>query len=182
MGIQPEPIVAGSSCSLCYPVGVTPKYLKIFFSGIQRGNSWHSGLIFPPNGYTDLVQDPAKPCAWISDGSGGYTVRISHISSSSFLTCISSVGRTIFTKRIFDQCVMAFENALSLPSSGPYYGGSAHISTATALKAVSDLVGPADDPNPRWENFPVSDSQTVVRYAGKRDASNLHILFDLPYP
>lgn len=45
---------------------------------------------------------------------------------------------------------------------------------ADLVKSVTPMI----DPDPRMECFPMADEKIVIRYAGKRDATNIYIKVD----
>jgi len=59
--------------------------------------------------------------------------------------------------------------------------GVAGVSKTSCLFSLANIitrVTPLIDPDPRMECFPMDDKHVAVRYAGKRDATNIMIKFD----
>lgn len=182
MGIIPDPVTPGLNCLTCFSAGETPSYLKVFFSGIQRGNTWYEALGMPPNGYYDLQQNPSYPCFYYDTVAGWPQCHFRMYAAQSQLFFKPGPFHTCFTKTYNTKCIFEFENFYQGASGNDFYSGWGHVLVPEQLASIVELVTPLADPDPRLENFPVSDSQTVVRYAGKRDATNINILFDTPYP
>lgn len=182
MGIIPDPVPAGLNCAICFDPGETPSVVKVFFSGIQRGNNWVPAMGPAPNGYFDLIQNPASPCFYFRAGGGWPTIGFRMFAGQSQLFYKPGPFWNCFTKTENFACIFEFENFFQGAAGNDFYGGNGHVAVPMQLAAVVELLTPINDSNPRLENFPVSDSQTVIRYAGQDDATNISIKFDTPLP
>lgn len=180
MGIQPQPTEFGNDCLACFSAGETPKWLKCFFAGIERGNNWFPAAGEPPNGYHDLLQKPGSPCTWNDDPPVFPSVTYTISGANSFLSCRTSIPVTAFISNPAVGCVQGFSNNFSTPVGNIFYGGWGHVITSIQIASIIELVTPLADPNPRMEYFPVSATQAVVRYAGKRDSTLVCMLVDSP--
>lgn len=189
MGVIPVPTEYGTDCPICFPLGKTPKYVKCFFSGIQMGEWWHGGLPSPPNGYFDLEADPARYCIWVISKPGPWAIEWKLMDTYSRLVCWTQSVYAFESQRDGVLCASHFGNDNIYPDIEYYYGGSGYItvpgtikgggvSTIIPLSSIITKVTPIFDPDPRLECFPVPDEKIVVRYAGKRDGTNIAIKFD----
>jgi len=124
MGIPPPPEY-GNDCPVCWPAGMTPKYVYIDFVGIQRGALGVPPWPDPPNGTWKLEQT-IEPCKWYS-----------LIDPFQFWYQVDLPG-TLIAANVFDvpfcfvnenpaDCIVAGDNDLVNPA-GFYYGGSAKVS------------------------------------------------------
>lgn len=175
---MPAHLHYGDDCLDCYHPGKTPLTFKVFFSGIKRGHLWHSGLPVSPNGYWDLRQVPEHPCRWVLDMISPFDIiyRIGAPTNSIAFSFNVTVG--IFRSGFRTGCRTGFTNDYEFPIGNHYYGGSCHVETPAAVADIIKSITPMIDPDPRMELFPIDDEVFVVRYAGKRDATNINIKFD----
>jgi len=180
MGIIPVPNEWGNNCSACFPVGETPKRLKCFFSGIERGDNWLPAAGKPPNGYHDLLQSDGNPCTWNDDPPTWPSITYTVSAVASFLSCRTTMFATAFISNPGSGCKRGFSNNFKTPVGNIFYGGYAAVITPFNMAAMIAKVTPLADPDPRMEFFPISSSQGVLRYAGKRDATNINFLIDIP--
>jgi len=178
MGIMPDDPVYGHNCALCFAIGRTPSTLKCMFGGVERGWAWQPAYGMPPNGYWDLINDEVFPCLWTHGAPPWPQIRFLLQDGQSTLGCKPDHFRTAFSGRVFENCKYHFENLLQGPAGNAFYGGHAHVITAADMATSIKSFTPMIDPDPRMECFPMADEKIVLRYAGKRDATNIHIKFD----
>lgn len=178
MGIGEGQDKWGANCTLCFNINRTPEWFKVFFSGIERGALWIPAYGMPPNGYYDIQNSHVGPCIWSHGAPPWPLIRYILQDGVSTLACKPDAFRTAFSGRIFENCKDYFTNLLQGAAGNAFYGGYAYIATSVGLaKAVKSLT-PMIDPDPKMECFPVADEKIVIRYAGKRDATNISIKFD----
>jgi len=189
MGIIPRPFEEGYSCPICFDYQKTPKYLKCFISGVQIGNLWEPGMPPPPNGYHDLITQSPLYCQWVIDKPGPYGVVLKLFDTYSRLIAWGAPPDLMFEHTRDERCVFSFTNKWLSPDGRYYYGGYAYVTVPGDIKgedssplhplsSVINSVTPLIDPDPRMECFPIEEGEIVVRYAGKRDATNIAIKFD----
>ena len=180
MGIIPDPVTPGANCAICFDPGETPSMVKVFFSGIQPGAHWIPAWGPAPNGYFDLIQNPASPCFYNDTIVGWPSIGFRMFADQSQLFYKPGPFINCFTKTVNAKCVFEFENFFQGAPNNDYFGGWGHVAVPTQLLEVAERLTSVNDSNPRFENFPVSASQTVVRYAGKDDGTNISIKVDTP--
>jgi len=178
MGIIPDPVPEDNSCGDCFASGKTPSTLKVFFGGIQKGQGWNASMGPPPNGYHDIVVSPFGNCQWLTEFGTFPLVTYNAAPFPSRLLFRLSLGIKYFESGGYPACSDHFDNALDTFHGNDFYGGFAYIGTAMKVASEIELVTPLFDPDPRMELFPMADSQIVIRYAGKRDATNISIKLD----
>jgi len=178
MGIVPAPPQFGDNCLQCYPLGRTPKLLKVFIGGMQIGELWYPELGMPRNEYVDLLQDPDWPCWWHTP-LGVYPVfhyRTGALSSSFRIEIY--IATYMFNSVWSPPCSRGFRNEIDQYQGTYFYGGWAAIRFSQEMADLIGKVTPLVDPDPRMDLFPVDDEKVVVRYAGTKDATNIKIKFD----
>lgn len=189
MGIIPGPTEYGNNCALCFPAGETPKLLKAFFSGIQMGVNWQPVNGPPPNGYYDLHQTFGDPCVWKTTEPDFPFVTLTLANGRSSLKIVAVGVQSAFLSSVFDNCIFHYTNDLLCSLPNTFCGGHAYVtvpgdvtgegdSPYHSLSSIITKTTPMIDPDPRMELFPIDDESFVVRYAGKRDATNIKIKFD----
>lgn len=192
MGLMPEPTPIGADCLLCFDAGKTPSSVKCFFGGIERGQNWQVLDGLPPNGYWILFNSPEFPCIWTNTQPAWPIVTFILQDGVSTLGCKPRRFRTAFSGRIFKNCQYHFTNLLQGWPGNAFYGGDGSIAVAgtssggggtppiNLAKIITDIT-PMIDPNPRMECFPMDSIHTNIRYAGKRDATNIMIKVDTTF-
>lgn len=178
MGIIPKPPEYGDDCMACFDPGKTPLYLKCFFSGIKTGELWLPVLPPPPNGYWDLEQHIDHPCIWIQSGPPPPTIGYRVGGPTNHISFVFQPGVTAFRSILAPGCQKHFTNDFAIWGGAVYYGGYCYIETSNAIQKQIEAVTPMIDPDPRMECFPMADEHIVIRYAGKRDATNISIKID----
>lgn len=189
MGIQPATTIYGDDCLLCFAADRTPLTLKVCISGIERTDFWNPFWGYAPNGYHDMLQDNGEPCRWWKDPyvipRGWYMHHVGH----SHLHWQSSTNEAAFISVSPGPCAVYFENDnLNAPGNGFWKGSAVIVVAGTAVggndnppvnlaKIITDVT-PMIDPDPRMECFAMPGGMIAVRYAGKRDATNIMIKFD----
>ncbi|GAH19075.1 unnamed protein product [marine sediment metagenome] len=148
------------------------------FGGIERGDAWEPAFGMPPNGYFDLTNDEVFPCLWSHGAPPWPLIRFILQDGNSTLGCKPDSLRVAFSGSINENCRYQFKNGLEGAAGNAFYGGYGHIITPADMGAIIESVTPMIDPDPRMELFPVDDEVSVLRYAGKRDATNIKIKFD----
>jgi len=178
MGIIPTPSEYGVNCAACWPAGETPKYLKVFFSGIKMGDLWLPEYGSPQNGYFDVKQVSGSPCDWYGDTSSYTRVWYEVTADTSYLKMKTPGTESQFLKTYDEGCVKSFVNSIQDPKWAHFCGGTAYVCEPMTLAAVIASVTPLADPDPRMECFPMDLPHVAIRYAGKKDATNIVIEFD----
>lgn len=189
MGIIPGPVEYGDDCLTCWDPGLTPRLFKLFLSGIGRGELWLPGMGMPPNGYHDLVQSSTVPCQWLNLKPGPPSILWQPTKLLLNLSVPMPLASNAFTAREYPQCSRQYDNDSEFWQNSNFYGGFAFITVGGpaggddddflhSLSSIIESVTPMIDPDPRMECFPMSVTEIAVRYAGKRDATNIVIKFD----
>jgi len=178
MGIIPTPDVPGGGCSACWPAAETPTTLKAFFAGIMKGEFWNEGMGEAPNGYHDISQSPFNNCAWFTSGLPLRHCLYHAAPTPSSLYFQLTQGIKYFVSADCPACTSYFTNTRTTWEDNDFYGGFAFVSTPEGMSSMIKKITPLLDPDPRMELFPKSDGEIVVRYAGKRDGTNISIKLD----
>jgi len=189
MGIQPDIFEEGYSCPICFGYRQTPKYMKCCISGVKCGELWQPGMPPPPNGYHDLITQSPLYCQWVIATPGPYSIQLKLFNTYSRLVAWGAPPDFMFEKTRNEKCVFSFSNQWEVWDNRYYYGGYAYVTVPGSAKGTKDgppvplstiinKVTQMIDPDPRMECFPMADGQIAVRYAGKRDATNIMIKFD----
>lgn len=179
----------GCECPLCFAYKNTPKYMKCCISGVQCGSLFESGMPSPPNGYFDLSTISPLYCQWTIVNPGPYAIVFKLFDTYSRLSVWGAPPGKMFEAQRDEKCVFTFDNMYTSPGGRYYYGGHAAIAISGELSGgggnpplnlsnVINKVTPMIDPDPRMECFPMSSPLVAIRYAGKRDATNVVIKFD----
>jgi hypothetical protein len=180
MGINPAQGQYGDDCLTCFPAGETPLYFKIFITGLMTGDLWLPTMGLPPNGYHDLLQSDILPCRWY-DVNATYPDILYRAGPTWSEVRVRTVGGHVaFVAGPLAVCKRSFSNLYDSPVGNTFWGGTAHLSTPYLMKKAIERITPLADPSPKLELFGVSDPVCVIRYAGKRDATNVSILLDGP--
>ncbi len=174
MGIIPTPTQFGVNCAICWPPGETPGYLKVFFSGIMKGDNWHGGLPQPPNGYWDYIQLGVDPCIFAIPVATFFG-QLWFTGADTTLGLAVVPGFPCFTYFGPLVCPRYLETNLVFPAGNWYYGGQAFICTPEEMAGWIELVMPVTGPNPRMELFPMVDRQIVIRFASTINGTNMKI-------
>lgn len=178
MGIIPTPTTPGNNCVVCWPPGETPIYLKVFFSGIKKGDNWHGGLPQPPNGYYDYTQIVADPCIYAIPVDVFFgQLRFRAVDTSLGLLVVP--GFPCFAHISPLICPRYLTTDLVFPAGNWYYGGQAFISTPAEMQALIEMAMPVVGPDPRMELFPMEDDKIVIRFANKHENTNMKIKFNV---
>ena len=178
MGIIPKSTIYGDDCIACFDADETPMYMKAFISGVKRGELWNPVLPMTPNGYWDLEQDLVDPCKWNALKPGWPEIIHGVGPRFNFFIFNYGVGIPVFHSIHGHGCRNKFENDFAGYWNNIYYGGHCFITTADWIRKQIESLTPMIDPNPRMECFTMEGDFIVVRYAGKRDATNISIKID----
>lgn len=180
MGIPLIPAETNNACPSCFPVDETPVVVYVTFTGLQKGSLWASYMGNPPNGVHMLTNTGA--CFWeLTQGLFHYSYHSG--SPPRFLLYDYDGFINLFIKVVDSSCVTYFPNPETNPTGAIFWGGHASI-TYTAPAIGASCLLPADlmvihrDPKTFAEVFPVDADNNVYRYARKKDATNVKILFD----
>jgi len=189
MGIQPKPDPdPDDSCPYCFALGKTPSSLKVIFSGLRAGLYAGGDDVNFLNRYYDVPRLPGEQCKWkTADGVEPHIWVALAVPYA--MVSMGWTGRGgIFQSWDLPVCTRWFENQrlweVSYACGGQCYVTNAGIvggtggNPAKSLAGMIESVTPMIDPDPRMECFPMPDSEIAVRYAGKRDATNIMIKFD----
>lgn len=189
MGIKPQRTRYGTDCPRCWPAGKTPKYVKCFISGVKTGQDYLPVYGDTPNGYHDLVQHQEYACEFGNVGEGFPYITLSLGVDRTLLRVRNPHLVNSFYELKMQPCADWFTNINREWEDSKFYGGYAHVTVPgeldveehdfyKSLTAIVSSVTPMIDPDPRMECFPMADGKIAVRYAGKRDATNIMIKFD----
>lgn len=179
MGIMPDETEFGDDCLACWPAGKTPRYVKLFLAGIQRGDDWVPANGQPPNGYWDLEQSDVDPCNFFNMHEGFPAIAWRPSAFLEQLNVVAEGPASAFWARLQPGCRRWYFPLAQGPEHTHFWGGTAFFSTPQILSDVIESVTPLFDPDPRMECFPMEDEKVAVRYAGKRDATNVMIKLDV---
>lgn len=163
----------------CWAPGETPKYIKVFISGVKRGFLWEEYMGMPPNGYHDMVQNPSYPCQWTEPPGDFQMARYKAAPDNCYFMTGPFLPETAFVSGDYPLCTKHFTNMFTDFDTTRFYGGTAYLTTPAWMQAMIESITPMIDPDPRMELFPMANEQIIIRYAGKRDATNISIKFDV---
>ena len=180
MGVNPSPTEYGNDCLRCYASGTTPKLFKVFVSGVEPTNYWLTGARSPPNGYHDVFQELAFPCTWVTVPGLYPRVTFWYESGYSGFKIQTAMGVDAFSGSVYVNCETYFVNSHLNRPGYMFWKGQAWATPVVPLSNIVSSVTPMFDPEPKLECFVKPDEQAVIRYAGKRDATNISFLVDLP--
>lgn len=178
MGIIPIGPQYGDDFLTCWAAGETPLTFKLFLTGVNWGDGYFPGLPPPPNGYHDIHQDPLNPGIWKSPVGVEPIILYTLTGATSDILIRYSAPWSVFVGGDVITCMKSFVNLQNVPHAQLYYGGTVTLLTTKNLSDIIESVTPMIDPDPRMECFSMEDGLIVVRYAGKRDATNVSIKFD----
>lgn len=179
MGIIPTQDEYGDDCAACYSTGKTPNLLKAFVTGIQTGSAWLPEMGPAPNGYHDMYQDVQYPCYFGRVGQPYPCARYKAAAYPSRFWLYFATASLAFLSEARPICFNWFYNSITNPSGNYFYGGRVVIRTPEEIAAIIESYTPMIDPNPRMECFPVDGEKAVIRYAGKKDATNFNMKVDM---
>lgn len=178
MGIIPDPPGYCNHCAGCFPPNETPAVVKLFVSGIRTGGRWTPDFILPPNGYFDLDVEVALPCRWSGNFPGPIHIDLRSTPLSQALQITSGPATCFGDSHNDDPCGRHFTDFFVDPALTIWYGGNAHFFTPPEMASIIESVTPMVDPNPRMECWAMDNKHVVLRYAGKRDGTNINIKVD----
>ena len=127
MGLGLVDPIFGDDCTLCFPVGRTPKYLLASFSGILAGDLWEEWMPPPPNGTIRLTQT-IQLCRW-QGTSGSYGAEYhTYADYSSLSAGVPFPFPVCFGSFASNQCVYSFASGIISPVNEYYWSGRGQIS------------------------------------------------------
>jgi len=149
----------------------------VFFSGIRAAQLGPRGTACPYNGYYDVPVREDLTCYWDTGEGSDPRVRVRLAVPSAQVRMGTEAEGGVFQSWDLPSCTRWFENQL-IWENRYWFKGQAWVGGAMELAAIIESVTPLIDPDPRMECFPIEEEEIVVRYAGKRDATNIAIKFD----
>ncbi len=179
MGIIPKPSpVYDDHCNACFPAGRTPSALKVFFTGIEAAQQEPAGTIYPNHGYYDVFAVGGSLCLWQSPPGSSPFCKVRLAMPHALVELFHPGVYGVFQSWDLPPCTRWFENQ-KIWAGNHWWKGRAFVATSLAVGAIIESVTPMIDPDPRMECFPMDNEEIVVRYAGKRDATNISIKLDV---
>lgn len=177
MGISPKPWTYCENNHFCWSPGFTPHLIKIFVAGIEIvPANWVPGDGGPANGYYDCYRVSPTSNYW--DSGGDPHARLSLTPAMSKLQVWNATGRTTFYHEdLYHHCLHGFGSTMSSMYS-KFCHGYGYRMPSEFLWDYAAKVMNSEWMDPKYECFPVSLTQVVVRVARIHDATNIKIKVD----
>ena len=175
--IPPEspPFETGEDCPACFAPGKTPKFMLVYYIGIQKGPLWHSGLPDPPNGIH--VYEVFAPCMWYLYPTplyGWYGMDLFNTS----LNITYQPGSLIFGANIPGSCKYDFENQTVPPNTDYFFGGKAAVRWLPLPNLISWIQRFVPNSSGFYEQFNGASGKQIYRTAAHNDGTNVMIRYD----
>ncbi len=180
MGI---PLIKGpfnDECRTCFAPDKTPVDVWASISGVTYGDQWTASTERALNGVHQLKNSGA--CVWQAT-IGGWLLLYHSGSPPSFFRVTKAGHFDMFIASFFASCITHFVNSQTDPGPNEYILGQVSLSwtapvTTKSIINVASKLNIAENEKTFAEVFPVDSDKNVYRYAKKKDATNVKILFD----
>ncbi len=177
--VPPEKIGVGG-CSTCFAGGETPRFLYVEIAGNGTGVNWFEDLGQPINGIFKV--EHSVGCTWLKNA-GLWTVSYIGGPSGSKVEARYAPLFDGVEGVSLDNCHSWFDLQIRQPDFGHWTGGFALVTMVDDCPIISMLglaesVGLSPGPDLLADPFVTPNEEGVIRYARKRDATNVKIKID----
>lgn len=183
MGQPTEPFEYGEDCLCCWPEGETPSKVYISFEGLESCDKAPGVIPLPFNGVVAVPQSEEENCNFDRDFDGF------HFTWASCLGLRSTCRQLWYYEEMFHDvkhadCKIYFENVLNCIGEHIHAeGGNATIMFHTgtndhSIGSLLNAINMEPDPKTKFEFWPAKEGRIMVRFARKKDATNILILVE----